>query len=329
MRDPTHTENEIRIILERAQSSGAFSFLRLLLMENVFDLGGLTVKDAMKSPQAVRSLHLSAPWTENLKIMRESKYSRFPVLDGEHELPLGIIHVKDVLHHELNKQEAPDLKAILRKYLKVAEDLPLEVLLSQLQHHRRRVAVVVDRKGKWVGFIALEDVVEEIIGSLEDEFEKEPPLFLADTMSVGRIVLGVDAPDITAAIPQILSRIDPAELPAAKERIVRAVLEREAEVSTYLGHGLAVPHARLEGIDRPVVIFAQSRAGVPVKGTNERVNLIFMLLTPLSTPHFQVRLLARISGLMQNDYVVESLQLTQTPQTLLEIIRAADPVVLR
>jgi mannitol/fructose-specific phosphotransferase system IIA component (Ntr-type) len=189
--------------------------------------------------------------------------------------------------------------------------------------------VVVDRKGKWVGFIALEDVVEEIIGSLEDEFGKEPPLFLADTMSVGRIVLGVDAPDITAAIPQILSRIDPAELPAAKERIVRAVLEREAEVSTYLGHGLAVPHARLEGIDRPVVIFAQSRAGVPVKGTNERVNLILMLLTPLSTPHFQVRLLARISGLMQNDYVVESLQLTQTPQTLLEIIRAADPVVLR
>ena len=328
MRDPTHTEDEIRIILERAQSSGAFSFLRLLLMENVFDLGGLTVKDAMKPPQAVRALHLSAPWAENLKIIRESKYSRFPVLDGKQELPIGIIHAKDVLHHELNKQEAPDLKAIVRPYLKVADDLPLEALLSQLQHHRRRVAMVVDRKGQWIGFIALEDVIEQIIGSLEDEFEKEPALFLADTMSVGRIVLGVDAPDIAAAIPQILSRIDLAELPAARERIARAVLEREAEVSTYLGQGVAVPHARLEGIERPAVIFAQSREGIPVKGTNERIQLIFMLLTPLSTPHFQVRLLARISGLVQNEYVVERLRLTPAPQTLLEIIRAADPAVL-
>jgi len=328
MRDPTHTEDEIRIILERAQSSGAFSFLRLLLMENVFDLGGLKVKDAMKSPRVVKALHLSSPWAENLKIIRESKYSRFPVLDGNQELPIGIIHAKDVLHYELNKQEAPDLKTILRPYLKVAEDLPLEALLSQLQHHRRRVAMVVDRKGQWIGFIALEDVVEEIIGSLEDEFEREPALFLADTMSVGRIVLGVDAPDIATAIPQILSRIDLAELPTARERITRAVLEREAEVSTYLGHGLAVPHARLDKIDRPVVIFAQSKEGIPIKGANERINLIFMLLTPLSTPHFQVRLLARISGLMQNEYVAERLRMTQSPQTLLEIIRTADPAVL-
>jgi CBS domain containing-hemolysin-like protein len=328
MHDPTHTEDEIRIILERAQSSGAFSFLRLLLMENVFDLGGLKVKDAMKPPSAVRALHLSAPWAENLKTIRESKYSRFPVLDGEKELPLGIIHVKDVLHHELNKQDAPDLKAILRPYLKVTDDLPLEALLSQLQHHRRRVAIVVDRKGQWIGFIALEDVIEEIIGSVEDEFEKEPPLFLADTMSVGRVVLGLSAPDITNAISQVLSRVDPAELPAAREKIARAVLEREADVSTYLGHGLAVPHARLEGIDRPVVIFALSKEGIPVKGTNERIHLIFMLLTPLSAPHFQVRLLARISGLMQSEYVVECLRKTQDPQALLEIIRAADPAIL-
>ena len=328
MRDPAHTEDEIRIILERAQSSGAFSFLRLLLMENVFDLGGLKVRDAMRPPHAVKSLRLSAPWAENLKTIRESKYSRFPVLEDGQELPLGIVHVKDVLHGELNKQDAPDLKSILRPYLKTTDDLPLETLLSQLQRRRRRVAIVVDRKGQWVGFITLEDLIEEIIGSVEDEFEKEAPLFLADAMSAGRIVLGVAAADITDAVPQILSRIDPAELPAAREKIARAVLEREAVISTYLGQGLAVPHARLDGIDRPVVIFAQSKEGIPVKGTSERIHIIFMLLTPLSAPQFQVRLLARISGLMQSEYVVECLRENQNPQALLEIIRAADPAIL-
>ncbi len=328
MRDPTHTEDEIRIILERAQSSGAFSFLRLLLMENIFDLGGLKVKDAMRPPRAVKSLRVAAPWADNLTTIRESKYSRFPVLADDQPLPLGIVHVKDVLHAELNKQDAPDLTAILRPYLKVTDDLPLEALLSQLQRLRRRVAIVVDRKWQWVGFITLEDVIEEIIGSVEDEFEKEPPVFLADTMSVNRILVGLTAADITDAIPKILTRIDSAELPLPREKITRAVLDREADVSTYLGQGLAVPHARLEGIEHPVVIFAQSAEGIPVKGTGERIHLLFMLLTPLSAPHFQVRLLARISGLMQSEYVVECLREIRDPAALLEIIRAADPAIL-
>jgi mannitol/fructose-specific phosphotransferase system IIA component (Ntr-type) len=79
---------------------------------------------------------------------------------------------------------------------------------------------------------------------------------------------------------------------------------------------------------RPVVIFAQSKDGIPVKGSGEKIHLIFMLLTPLAAPHFQVRLLARISGLMQSEYVVECLRENQNPQSLLEIIRAADPAIL-
>jgi CBS domain containing-hemolysin-like protein len=326
--DPTHTEDEIRIILERAQSGGAFSVLRLLLMENIFDLGGLKVKDAMKPPHAVKTLNLSLPWAENWKTIRESKYSRFPVIEEGQPLPVGIAHVKDILHQELNKQESPDLKAVLRPYLKTTDDVPLETLLSKLQHLRRRVAIVADRKGQWAGFMTLEDVIEEIIGSVEDEFEKEPPLFLADAMSVSRILIGLNAKDITDAVSQIINRVDASELPAPREKIIRTVLEREAEMSTYLGHGLAVPHARLEGIDRPFVIFAQSAAGIPIKGSTEHIHLIFLLLTPSSVPIFQVRLLARISGLMQNEHVTERLQKVRDPKALFEFICAADPAVL-
>ena len=327
-KDPTHTEDEIRIILERSQSSGVLSFRRLLLMENVFDLGGMKVRDAMKHPKAVKAIQLDAPWADNLALIRDSKYSRFPVLVTGQDLPAGVVHVKDILHLELNKQDAPDLKAVLRPYIKVTEDLPLEQLLAEFQRRRRRVAIVVDRKGQWVGFATLEDVVEEIIGSVEDEFEKEPPLFIADTMGAERILVGLEAPDIFAAISQIIGRVEAAQLPASRERVERAVQDREREISTYLGHGVAVPHARFEGLERPVTIFAQSAAGVPVPGTDERIHVFFLLLTPQATPLVQVRLLARLCGMLQSDYVADRLRDTRDPNELLEIIRAADPATL-
>jgi tellurite resistance protein TerC len=106
------------------------------------------------------------------------------------------------------------------------------------------------------------------------------------------------------------------------------VAEREREVSTYLGQGLAVPHARLEGLERPLLIFARCPDGVAVAGSAEKIQLIFLLLTPQSAPQFQVRLLARICGLMQSEYVVQRLHDTRDAGALLELIRAADPGTL-
>jgi CBS domain containing-hemolysin-like protein/mannitol/fructose-specific phosphotransferase system IIA component (Ntr-type) len=325
LKDPAHTEDEIRIILERSQTSGLIPFRRLMLMENVFDLGGLKVRDAMKSPTTVKVLRRNVSWAENMAVIKESKFSRFPVVVEGQEMPVGIVHVKDVLHLELNKQEAPDLTPILRLFLKVTVDMPLESLLAELQRHRRRIALVTDMKGTWVGFITLEDVIEEIIGSVEDEFEKEPPLFLADTLSPGRIMLNVRGTDIFDAIHRILNRVDIGELPLSREKIERAISEREKIISTYLGHGVAVPHARFKELERPLLMFAQCPEGVPVAGSTDKIHLIFILMTPLSAPQWQVRLLARICGVMQNEYVVELLRDTKDTNQLYEIIRAADP----
>jgi CBS domain containing-hemolysin-like protein len=328
IKDPTHTEDEIRIILERSQSGGVISFLRLLMMENVFDFGTMRVRDAMKPPAAVKIIRLRAPWSENLRAIRESKYSRFPVVDEGQDLPIGVVHVKDLLHMDLTRQDSPDLRAVLRPYLKVTDELPLEEMLSRFQRQRRRVAVVVDRKGRWTGFLTLEDVIEEIVGSVEDEFEKEPPLFLADVLTAGRIVFGVRGGNMVEAIADILGRIDAAELPQPRDKVVRAVVERERTLQTYLGEGVAVPHARLDGIDGPCLIVASAEQGIPVRGGAERAHVIFMLLTPLAAPQFQVRLLSRIAGLTRSEYVVERLREARDPAAVLEVIRAADPVSL-
>ena len=97
-------------------------------------------------------------------------------------------------------------------------------------------------------------------------------------------------------------------------------------MSTYLGNGLAIPHARLEGIDKPVLLFGRSDAGIPIKGREDKAQLIFVLLTPSGAPRVQVRILARIVGLIDSEYVVERLKRAETHAAVVEAIRAAEPM---
>lgn len=98
---------------------------------------------------------------------------------------------------------------------------------------------------------------------------------LADALSPARIVFELRADSMGDAIQKIIARIPPNELPADPQTISRAVLQREEVMTTYLGKGLAIPHARLDGIDKPVLAFARSDEGVPLEATNERAELIF------------------------------------------------------
>ena len=111
-------------------------------------------------------------------------------------------------------------------------------------------------------------------------------------------------------------------------RTEKAVLQREQALATYVGRGLAIPHARFDGIDRPVLAFARSDEGVPFEGTNERAELIFLLLAPVGMARVQPRLLAEIAGLFESDYVTERLRKADTPEDVIEAIRAGQQVAV-
>jgi tellurite resistance protein TerC len=324
-KEEEHSEEELRLLLAQSQSTGMMSFRRLLLLENIFDLGDVKVKDAMRSRDAIKVLRTGAPWEENFKVVRDSRFSRFPLVDGG-EMPLGIVHVKDLFYEGLEKLATLDFRKIARPYLTTTEETPLENLLGELQRHRGHLAMVRSAEGKWTGFISLEDIIEEVVGTIEDEFETEPPIFLVDALSAGRTVLGLSASSLEEVIGQAFGRVPAAELPLPHGKVVQAVLERERAMSTYLGGGLAIPHARLEGLEKPTLVFARSEEGVPVKGRDEKAHFIFILLTPAGQPRAQVRLLARICGLIDSGYVAERLRRAGTPEEVVEAIRAAEPM---
>ena len=191
------------------------------------------------------------------------------------------------------------------------------------------MALVQDAKGQLCGLITMEDILEQLVGSIEDEFEKEAPLRLGDVLKESRILLDLQATSPTDAIAEIIRRCGAEEAFMPPPAVIEAVQAREKSLSTYLGEGLAVPHARLDSIKTPVLYFARSAEGVVFdpKLPNEKALGLFLLLTPGSVPRMQIRLLARIAALRESSYVWDRLLDAQSPAEALEAIRSGDELM--
>lgn len=149
-----------------------------------------------------------------------------------------------------------------------------------------------------------------------------PARSLVETLTAGRIVLGVEAPNMADAIRQAISRAE--DVPLDKVLVTEAVLTREASMSTYLGRGVGFPHARLHGLSDAFAILARSESGVPVESREERARLLFIVLTPASSPREHVQIVARIARLLESESTLELLLQVDSPQGVLDVIRQGD-----
>lgn len=325
------SEAEVRVILERSQQEGVLSFRRLLLLENVFDFGHIRVKDEMRSFEQSVVLYADRPWEENRDKILATNHTRFPVLEGNPPRALGILHIKDLLHSSQSWPDPVDLRAIARKTYLTTPDMPLEQLLTELRRRRIHMALVQNNLGQLTGLITMEDVLEQLVGAIEDEFEKEAPLRLGDVLKESRVILELKSMTAFAAIEEVINACVTDEVSLPKSTITESVIARERSLSTYLGEGLAVPHARLEDLKAPYLFFARSTEGVVFdsKKPEEKAKVLFLLLTPGSTPRLQTRLLARIANLRESSYVWDRLLEARSPAEALEAIRSGDELITR
>ncbi|MFM9966323.1 MAG: CNNM domain-containing protein, partial [Planctomycetaceae bacterium] len=316
-----HTEQELRMLLFATQATGSFSFNQLLMVENLFDLSKQTVRDAMIAWPQVKTLLADTPLAEVLRTVREHRFSRIPVLNPKSHEPVKYLLMKDLL---LLDEHDRDWQRILRPLRIVAPGDNLELTMQELQRDGANMAVVMDGPHP-VGLITLEDILEEIVGKIEDEYPRLPRLFLKDALESGSIQLNVAATTAESAIRELIATIPADSLPTGVD-VAALALAREQLLTTDVGFGVAIPHARCPKLAKPMLLFGRSEAGILFSPTaTEPVRLIFLLVTPADRPNLQVFFLAQLANVAKSEFVREKLRQAETPQGLLDIIEAADP----
>ena len=322
-----HSEDEVRIILDQSQSSGMMSFRRLLYIENVLDMSELTVKNALQPREKTRFFVDTIARSEIDACVAKYRYSRYPVVNGNAESPLGFIHVKDLYLAERSGVKKNDIKKLIRPALHVDENQLLEDVLSEMQKKGTHLAFAYNEHKRWTGIITLEDILEEVVGTIEEEFPIEASIGLTSSLSsAAQIVLDVEGDSIISATRNTLSRLAPAVLPMPFEEIMPHIAQRERAASSYVGKRLAIPHARLKNISRPVVVVARLKKPIPAAALSgrETVRFLFIVLTPINAPRVHQIILARIAGLFESGFFETRMDDAATPQELFDAIGAVE-----
>jgi len=166
------SEDEIKAMIEMGEESGVVAAEQRQMLHGIFDLSETRVRDIMIPRTEVTGIDLTASFREVLSIARQTRHSRFPVFSEDLDSIVGVIHSKDILDY-VGQTEHFDLKELSRKPYYVPESKRIGVLLQSFRKKREHLAIVVDEYGGMEGIVTLEDVVEEIVGEIHDEYDIE------------------------------------------------------------------------------------------------------------------------------------------------------------
>ena len=170
-----HSEEELRLILDQSEKSDEVSSLGRDLLVNALDLRRRVVRDIMTPRGEVVFLDIEESFEENVKKALESRHTRFPLCRGHLDNTIGLIHIKELV--PMMRDPQPDLLRIRRDLIPVPEMMSLEKLLNLFLTRHAHLAIVVDEYGGTVGMVTLENVLEEIVGDIQDEFDTEKAEF--------------------------------------------------------------------------------------------------------------------------------------------------------
>jgi CBS domain containing-hemolysin-like protein/mannitol/fructose-specific phosphotransferase system IIA component len=321
------SEDEIRVLLGESQEKGVLPFERLILHENLFDLRKTAARHAMTPRGRVASLSLSRSWSENLETIRARRFSRYPLCRRGLDDVVGLVHVKDIVLQ--GGAAAPDLERIRRDIVSVPEHETTEWMLKTFPDKGIHMALVRDGKGAVSGLVTMEDLFEEMVGEVHDEFDLPQAWSLADVVLPSAVAVGLEAADAADAVRVLAQRLCAGEPSIRMEDALRDVVERERLLFSAVGRGIAVPHARLGGIRRAFVALGRFARPVPFAAAPDSVpiRLVFLVLTPSGSPVVQLRILARIAALASNESVRQRLLRAGSAAALLEALRTADTLL--
>ena len=177
--DLVHSEEELRLLFSTSQKRVGASTLGHDIVLNALDLRRRRVREVMRPRQEIAALDTEATLTECLDLAEKTRFSRFPLCEGGNlDKTLGVVHLKDLFAMRFKATRGADLVPAARKLIYVPEVARLEKLLQLFLERRLHFAIVVDEFGGTVGMVTLENVLEELVGQIQDEFDQEKPLII-------------------------------------------------------------------------------------------------------------------------------------------------------
>ncbi len=187
-----YSPQELESLVEESREGGTLGENQQRLIANIFDFGEREVRQVMTPRTRVVGVPLGSGPEEIERTIRESKHNRLPVYDGDLDRIVGILHVKDFIKWQLRSGDPAgsvanfDLESLLRRAPRLPESAPAEKLLAAFKRLRVHLAVVIDEHGGTAGIVTMEDLVEEVVGEIRDEFDRgeEPELRTLDDGSV-------------------------------------------------------------------------------------------------------------------------------------------------
>ncbi|HEY3282940.1 MAG TPA: hemolysin family protein [Armatimonadota bacterium] len=172
--EAAHSEEEIRMLLNASTETGVLEEREVDMMEHVFDFGDTSVHSVMVPRVDIAYLSIDWTMTRVLEVMKERPHTRYLLVEDEDlDRVVGFVHLKDLIH--LTRRRSANLEEVRRDLPMVPESQSIDRLLRTFQQNRVQMALVLDEYGGTAGMVTLQDLVEEILGEVPDEFESEAP----------------------------------------------------------------------------------------------------------------------------------------------------------
>jgi CBS domain containing-hemolysin-like protein len=195
--EQSHSPEELRIMILQSSKLGQMDKEEGRLLDNIFSFYQKTAKDIMLHRIDTVSLDVDSGRDDALRTARETGHTRFPVYEGNRDNIVGFVHFRDVQSCE----NCPDLRSLVRTPPYIHEGTHLDKLLANMQGKRQQFCVVVDEYGIWQGIVTMEDIMEAIVGDIQDEFDHEDPAVVAEAGGVYSVSADLSLDDMAEHMP--------------------------------------------------------------------------------------------------------------------------------
>jgi CBS domain containing-hemolysin-like protein len=193
-----HSEEELKLIIAESVEGGQFEESERELIQNVFDFDDRHVKQVMIPRIKITGIQSETPVEEALRFALKEGYTRYPVFEKDIDTVLGIVHTKDLMREFIDRNNK-SLIELAKEPHYVPENKRIDHLLREFQKSKTQMAIVVSEYGGTVGLVTLEDIIEELVGEIQDEFDREAQI-VVKTSSGFRVLAKSSLHDINKYI---------------------------------------------------------------------------------------------------------------------------------